>query len=257
MATDAVSGPRALFRSSGDGAAIRAVPHTSGDLDVRLVGETASNLRATSGAYRVSRDLKPIAVGHLPDHTVWYDLRTLPTDGTHSELVGRVKNKMSGYATAWVNSVSNRITLYACSYDCGTNDDREKVKVELDNPLCRMSHNACVGRNGSSLEYFLNSDRTMSFNTAPKGVGDRLLLWTDRQGLDGLFRPTLNIEYVWVDRVIVHELRHTFGLADRDEDDSYYGIMDGFDFRRDAGIKQDDKDVLIAIYETHIRNVGW
>ena len=56
---------------------------------------------------------------------------------------------------------------------------------------------------------------------------------------------------------VVDELRHTFGLRDMLGSGEYFDIMDGFDFEKDAGIQQDDKDAPIAIYKTHMVNKGW
>lgn len=66
--------------------------------------------------------------------------------------------------------------------------------------------------------------------------------------------------YRWIDRVVVHEFGHTFGLADRDPDGThpapnYRGIMNRL--TGDKGIKPDDRAALWAIYGTHTRNHGW
>ena len=66
------------------------------------------------------------------------------------------------------------------------------------------------------------------------------------------------------DNVAVHEFGHTFGLDDYvleggTNNPNYYGIMDVDDvkYKKDDQIKQDDRDALRKIYESHTRNEGW
>ena len=267
---------RAEINAQSTGAAIRGIIHKANyDIELQLVAVTASGLQATSPAFTVSRGPKPVAVGHLPDHTMRYDLATLPTVTPHSLLVSWLKAKVPSYATTWVNSVAATTTLYACGRDCSGNKDDETVEVKLD-AGCRSYHNACVFRTRTSaddetvemvpahvrdrpsVDTRINFDRTMSFQTRPSS-DNATYIWTSVKGLDGKrFGPADNfIEFVWIDRAVVHELGHTFGLRDRNLEEDYDGIMDGFDFKKDAEIKDHDKDALIAIYETHIVNEGW
>ena len=249
--------PRALVNDTSTGAAIRGLIHRNFDLELQLVAETASGLQATSPAFTVSRGPKPVAVGHLPDHTMRYDLTTLPTVTTHSLLVGWLNAKVPSYARTWVNSVGNMATLYVCGGVCSSNKDMEKVEVKLDDTLCEPYHNACVGINGASVNSSLNSDRTMSFWTEPSWNNINYI-WTSVRTLDGeTFGPMNNRQFVWIDRAISHELGHTFGLKDREAEPGYDGLMDVSDFKKDAGIKTDDKNALIAIYKTHIVSKGW
>ena len=63
---------------------------------------------------------------------------------------------------------------------------------------------------------------------------------------------------------VVHEFGHTFGLDDYvleggTNNPNYYGIMDVDDvkYKKDDQIKQDDRDALRKIYESHTKNEGW
>ena len=58
---------------------------------------------------------------------------------------------------------------------------------------------------------------------------------------------------------VVHEFGHTFGLDDYRGESNYYGIMDVDDvkYKKDDQIKQDDRDALRKIYESHTKNEGW
>ena len=63
---------------------------------------------------------------------------------------------------------------------------------------------------------------------------------------------------------VVHEFGHTFGLTDYaldadTSDPNFHGIMDVADvkYKKDDQIKQDDRDALRKIYESHTKNEGW
>ena len=58
---------------------------------------------------------------------------------------------------------------------------------------------------------------------------------------------------------VVHEFGHTFGLDDYRGDPNFHGIMDVDDvkYKKDDQIKQDDRDALRKIYESHTKNEGW
>ena len=258
LAASGQSGPRALI--SGKAADIRGigyVPNT--DIEVRVVG-VVSGKRAASSAYRVARGEQPAARGHLPDHTMRYR-DTISSSGEHTELAGWIKPQLWSAASAWADLVPE-LDLEACSTTCARNEDKEIFWIDISAD-CSIGAVACVKglpafNLGLELEgRIVGSGLRMVF--VPETALHRAHEWTTDPTLDDEETDEGRRIY-WIDRVVVHEFGHTFGLADRDTDGThpdpnYRGIMNHL--TGDKGIKDDDRAALWAIYGTHTRNHGW
>ena len=258
LASSGQSGPRALI--SGKSADIRGigyVPDT--DIEVRVVATISGEL-AASQAYRVPRGEQPAARGHLPDHTMRYQDR-LPTSGPHAELAGWIKPQLWSAASAWANLVPE-LDLAACSTACARNEDNETFSVEISDD-CGFGAVACVKglpafHLGLELEgRIVGTGLRMLF--VPETGQYRAHKWTTDPSLDREINDE-HRRFFWIDRVVVHEFGHAYGLADRypggtHHAPNYRGIMGRQ--TGDKGIKPDDRAALRAIYETHTRNHGW
>ena len=127
--------------------------------------------------------------------------------------------------------------------------------------ICRFPrHYACVD-GLANVEGRLTMNRNMLFEDEPEtGTGPNLVRyrWTNVRSLDQHTANGGEI-YRWVDNVVVHEFGHTFGLDDYRGESDFYGIMDVDDvkYKKDDQIKQDDRDALRKIYESHTKNEGW
>ena len=259
LAVSGQSGPRALIRGkSADVRGIDYVPDT--DVEIQVVG-IISGQRAVSSVYRVSRGVQPPARGHHPDHTMVY-IDMISASGQHAELAGWIKPQLWSAASAWADIMS---TLVACEDVCSDktrNSDEDIFSVEISAD-CGIGAAACVkglpARHlGLELEgRIVGSGLRILF--VPQTAPFRAHLWSDEPTLD---RQVLRSGHrvFWIDRVIIHEFGHAFGLADRypggsHEDPNYRGIMG--DQPGDKGIKPDDRAAITAIYATHTRNHGW
>jgi hypothetical protein len=258
LPTTGQSGPRAIM--SGMAAAIRGLEHEDDrDVEVVVVASDASGLEGRSEVLRYARYGRPPARGHLPDHTMRYR-DTISSSGVNATLAGWIKPQLWSAASAWADLVPE-LDLEACSTTCARNEDKEIFWIEID---ADCNHRAACVKGlpafnlGLELEgRIVGSGLRMVF--APDTAALVAHKWTDD--------PTKDREevgdgrlYRWIDRVVVHEFGHTFGLADRDPDGThpapnYRGIMNRL--TGDKGIKPDDRAALWAIYGTHTRNHGW
>ena len=251
LASSGQSGPRALMGGhSADIRGIGYVPDT--DIEVRVVG-MISGERAASPTYRVARGKQPAARGHLPDHTMRYR-DTISSSGANATLAGWIKPQLWSAASAWADLVPE-LDLEACSTTCARNEDKEIFWVDIDVD-CNIGAVACVKglpafNLGLELEgKIVGSGLRMVF--VPETAAYRAHEWTDDPTEDDDETPEGRRIY-WIDRVVVHEFGHTFGLADRDADGThpdpnYRGIMNRL--TGDKGIKLDDRAALWAIYRT-------
>ena len=259
------SGPRAIM--IGMAAAIRGLPHEDKRIEIRVIARGSGGLEGRSDTLRYARDTQPAARGHLPDHTMVYiDVMPTSTSDADFELAGWIRNEMSSAASAWADLVPE-LDLEACSTECDRNEDEEFFSIEIGTKDVRCAYYAACVKGlpafhlGLELEgRIVGSGLRMVF--VPEGTLLTAHKWTTDPSLDR--EDTLDgWRYYWVDRVVVHEFGHTFGLADRGEalggnphyDPNYRGIMG--DQEKDKGIKPDDRAALWAIYGTHTRNHGW
>ena len=254
------SGARAIM--SGMAAAIRGLPHEDKRIEIRVIARGSGGLEGRSDTLRYARDTQPAARGHLPDHTMVYiDVMPTSTSDADFELAGWIRNEMSSAATAWADLVPE-LDLEACSTECDRNKDGEVFTIEIGAgcgvwPACVKGLPAF--NLGLELEgRIVGSGLRMVF--VPEGTAYTAHAWTTDPSLDREDTPDRKRIYFWVDRVVVHEFGHTFGLADRDPDGThpdpnYRGIMNRL--TGDKGIKPDDRAALWAIYGTHTRNHGW
>ena len=253
------SGARAIM--SGMAAAIRGLPHEDKRIEIRVIARGSGGLEGRSDTLRYARDTQPTARGHLPDHTMVYiDVMPTSTSDADFELAGWIRNEMSSAASAWADLVPE-LDLEACSTTCARNEDKEIFWIEID---ADCNHRAACVKGlpafhlGLELEgRIVGSGLRMVF--VPEGTPLTAHKWTTDPTWDGKEVGDGRV-YRWIDRVVVHEFGHTFGLADRDPDGThpdpnYRGIMNRL--TGDKGIKPDDRAALWAIYGTHTRNHGW
>ena len=280
------SGPRAIM--IGMAAAIRGLPHEDKRIEIRVIARGSGGLEGRSDTLRYARDTQPAARGHLPDHTMVYiDVMPTSTSDADFELAGWIRNELWSAASAWADLVPE-LDLEACvlvlvTDECDRNKDEEVFSIEIGtgtldpNERCTYSAACVKGLPPIKLELGLEgkivgSPLRMVF--VPAGTHLTAHEWTTDPTLDGKNAPGYRV-YHWVDRVVVHEFGHTFGLADRGEtglddrdealgnphyDPNYEGIMKiekGDKGKGDKGIKPDDRAALWAIYGTHTRNHGW
>ena len=251
------SGARAIM--SGMAAAIRGLPHEDKRIEIRVIARGSGGLEGRSDTLRYARDTQPAARGHLPDHTMRYR-DTISSSGVNATLAGWIKPQLWSAASAWADLVPE-LDLEACSTTCARNEDKEIFWIEID---ADCNHRAACVKGlpafnlGLELEgRIVGSGLRMVF--APDTAAYVVHEWTadpteDREEVGN------GRVYRWIDRVVVHEFGHTFGLADRDPDGThpdpnYRGIMNRL--TGDKGIKPDDRAALWAIYGTHTRNHGW
>ena len=266
------SGARAIM--SGMAAAIRGLPHEDKRIEIRVIARGSGGLEGRSDTLRYARDTQPAARGHLPDHTMVYiDVMPTSTSDANFELAGWIRNEMSSAASAWADLVPE-LDLEACSTACDRNEDEEFFSIEIGTSYyeCSLRVSCVKGlppiKLGLGLEgKIVGTGLRMVFMS--EEVRYRAYKWTTDPTWDGK-EVGDGRRYYWVDRVVVHEFGHTFGLADRGEtgladrdealdnphhDPNYRGIMG--DQEKDKGIKPDDRAALWAIYGTHTRNHGW
>ena len=195
---------------------------------------------------------------------VYIDVMPTSTSDADFELAGWIRNEMSSAASAWADLVPE-LDLEACSTECDRNEDEEFFSIEIGTKDVRCAYYAACVKGlpalhlGLELEgRIVGSGLRMVF--VPEGTPLTAHKWTTNPSLDREDTPDRKRIYRWIDRVVVHEFGHTFGLADRYPDGthpdlSYYGIMNRL--TGDKGIKPDDRAALWAIYGTHTRNHGW
>ena len=222
---------------SGMAAAIRGLPHEDKRIEIRVIARGSGGLEGRSDTLRYARDTQPAARGHLPDHTMVYiDVMPTSTSDADFELAGWIRNEMSSAASAWADLVPE-LDLEACSTECDRNEDEEFFSIEIGTKDVRCAYYAACVKGlpafhlGLELEgRIVGSGLRMVF--VPEGTLLTAHKWTtdptkDREEVgDGRI-------YRWIDRVVVHEFGHTFGLADRGEtlggnphyDPNYRGIM--------------------------------
>ena len=212
------SGPRAIM--SGMAAAIRGLPHEDKRIEIRVIARGSGGLEGRSDTLRYARDTQPAARGHLPDHTMRYR-DTISSSGVNATLAGWIKPQLWSAASAWADLVPE-LDLEACSTTCARNEDKEIFWIEID---ADCNHRAACVKGlpafnlGLELEgRIVGSGLRMVF--APDTAALVAHKWTDD--------PTKDREevgdgrlYRWIDRVVVHEFGHTFGLADRDPDGTH------------------------------------
>ena len=224
------SGARAIM--SGMAAAIRGLPHEDKRIEIRVIARGSGGLEGRSDTLRYARDTQPAARGHLPDHTMRYR-DTISSSGVNATLAGWIKPQLWSAASAWADLVPE-LDLEACSTTCARNEDKDIFWIEID---IDCNHRAACVKGlpafnlGLELEgKIVGSGLRMVF--VPEGTLLTAHKWTTDPSLDR--EDTLDgWRYYWVDRVVVHEFGHTFGLADRGEalggnphyDPNYRGIM--------------------------------
>ena len=251
--------PRAFVDSGQSRADVRGIPHVHYvDILVRLVAKTEdedTHETYTRGLTQ-TRDPQPKARGHLPDHTMKYDLTTLPDPGEdHAVLGGWIREASYYGATIWSLAVAS---LHSCQGDCPLNSDGETYSLEVAEGQCEQGVPACLPPVTDNIEQPMVEDLTIYFTPDT----DALFKWTNIKGIDGTFVTGQNgsQEYLWIDRVVVHEFGHTYGLADRHSglfyDPNYRGIMSTGAAGRKT-LFPDDWAYTRSVYETHTRNQGW
>ena len=168
-----------------------------------------------------------------PEDSQYGKYRTISSSGVNATLAGWIKPQLWSAASAWADLVPE-LDLEACSTTCARNEDKEIFWIEID---ADCNHRAACVKGlpafnlGLELEgRIVGSGLRMVF--APDTAAYVVHEWTDD--------PTKDREevgdgrlYRWIDRVVVHEFGHTFGLADRGEalggnphyDPNYRGIM--------------------------------
>ena len=263
LPTSGASGPRALMKGAHS-ADVRGLPYdtvTVGDkavpmmLEVRVVGIMSSGHTVEGPVRSGSRGTQPRGRGHQVDHVMKYDLSQLPTSGPDAELASWIRNRAPSAAQAWAK-IEPSLSLSSCEGDCPANDehgDNTSVMLTLQGRLCSPSAVACVEPLRPNIEGILGD---MNIHFRPDLTPLRLK-WTNDKSLDG-FQSGL-LRYIWIDMAVVHEFGHTFGLDDYRGESDFYGIMDVDDvkYKKDDQIKQDDRDALRKIYESHTKNEGW
>ena len=257
----ALSGARANIQSWLSKADVRGIPHVHRiDLDVRIVAltEDEDSPETYSPVYSLSRGEQPKALGHLPDHTMKYDLTTLPDPGEdHAVLGGWIRDAAPLGAKVWAWAAS----LVHCQGDCPSNSDRETYSLKVGGQCDDEDVPACFKADLDNVEQPMVDDRTIYFVPDRERDGH---VWTNIASLDGtlIFPLDRNLHYQWIDRVVVHEFGHTYGLADRNTDNElfydadYRGIM-GTGSDGTKTLFPADYAYITSIYETHTRNQGW
>ena len=279
LVTSGQSGARAIM--SGMAAAIRGLPHEDKRIEIRVIARGSGGLEGRSDTLRYARDTQPAARGHLPDHTMVYQ-NVMGTAGGPAviRLVNMVTDaRLSSAAAAWSNAVPS-LDLKACATRCADdtrNKDGERFLIEKT-----TSSEGCGGAPACVKglpDYYLDLELEgrivgtgLKMLFAPDGARGSNHEWTTIQSLDLDETPDGTGRYIWIDRVMVHEFGHTFGLADRYKlgshpDPTYYGVMGNLGCETDLDAPQcqagekapkaHDIAALKAIYETHTRNEGW
>ena len=188
-----------------------------------------------------------------------YSLSGLPTSGDNVELANMVRLLLPTYARTWARLMT---TLQACQDGCDRNTDNETLTTQIDG--CGNIRLGCVYGNPGHVDGHITrvSNRTLGIVSNPR-LSTIPHKWTTAASLDGMNKldalGRIEFRYVWINSTLVHELGHTFGLKDHHTNPNYYSLMDFDDFayHGDDGIKQDDRDVLTSMYESHTRNAGW
>ena len=258
LRADRISGARAIIQTWLSTADIRGLPYLHGvAIEFQLIAltEDEDSPETTSGVLEVSRSPKPKASGHLPDHTMKYDLTGLPS----TVLGGWIRGASPYGAQAWAGVV---LSLLSCQGHCPLNDDEETYSLEVKAGQCG-DNPACVKPDPPGhVEGQLVENRTIYFTPYRQ---DFWFKWTNIRAEDGRTVPGSNHKYVWVDRVVVHEFGHTYGLADIYNPfyfdplyigRTYSGIMK-LDTPRTKVLSPDDSAYITAVYKTHTRNEGW
>ena len=257
LGTTGLSGPRAIIESWLSRADVRGIDHLHGiDLDVRIVAmtEDEDSPETYSPVYSLSWGEQPKARGHLPDHTMKYDLTTLPDPGEdHAVLGGWIRDASSYGATIWSWVVPS---LVRCQGDCPSNSDGETYSLKVEDQCDDEDVPACLPALTDNVEQPMVEDRTIYFVPTPSKY-----IWTDKQDLDGdPVQGSNGKDYLWIDRVVAHEFGHTYGLGDRHSgrfyDADYRGIM-GTGAYGTKILFPADYAYITSVYETHTRNQGW
>ena len=258
-----LSGSRALIESPPNGAAIRGIEHAEGeDLEVKVIATTRGNLQVESEAYTVPRDPRPVAIGHVPDHVVMYDLsgmeNWIQTGNDEEAAAARlIRDAVPGAASTWAGVISSlgscKGRIATLHTDCPQNTDRSVVVVIFEDNC--NGYSACFWPPRANIEGKLNA--VAEIRMMPPGLG---VLWTDEPSMDGKINPRGG-RYSWVDNTLVHEFGHAFGLADRrtgtpHHDPMYIGIMNVVN-PGDKNITTHDREALKDIYKTHTKGHGW
>ena len=241
------------------------------DVEIRVSGSTADGLSATSGFETIKRGSRPEASGHLPDHTVQYDLSGLASDTT--QLARWLERLVPDSVGRWVTAGRNAgLVLFGCSHSdtCGENTDGELHPVLISS----RCDNACIQYGSRDIEYARAAKRRIYINPNPSTralTGQNLdLQWTDEWANDGERDPDTGRTMIWLRPALTHEFGHAFGLIDRYGRDpnnaaiwigsnDYTGIMDTPDFflKKLGGLQPHDVAALVAIYGTHTKDEGW
>ena len=130
-----ISGPRAIIQSWLSKADVRGLPYLARvDVEVKIIAltEDEDSPETTSPVYRLSRGEQPAARGHLPDHTMKYDLTTLPDPGEdHAVLGGWIRDAAPLGAKVWAWAAQ----LVHCQGDCPSNSDGETYSLKVGDQL--------------------------------------------------------------------------------------------------------------------------
>ncbi len=259
LRTDRRSGARAIIQSWLSTADIRGLPYLHGvAIEFQLIAltEDEDSPKTISPTTTTTRGIQPKARGHLPDHTMRYDLATLPGPGEDDAVLGGWIRDASTYgARIWAWAAQ----LVHCQGHCPLNSDGETYSLKVEDG-CERNVPACLPATTLNVEQPMTEDLTIYF--VPDSQ-DTPFEWTNIKGQDG--DPVLGTmqNYLWVDRVVVHEFGHTYGLADRNSphsplfyDKNYRGIM-GVGAKGVKTLFAADLAYITSVYETHTRNEGW
>ena len=182
-----ISGPRAIIQSWLSKADVRGLPYLARvDVEVKIIAltEDEDSPETTSPVYRLSRGEQPAARGHLPDHTMEYDLTTLPDPGEdHAQLGGWIRDASSYGATIWAWVLPS---LHRCQDPCPLNSDRETYSLEVAEGQCELRVPACLPPITVNVEERLVEDGTIYFTPDT----DAWFKWTTIRGLARIHRWT-------------------------------------------------------------------
>ena len=243
---------------TGHSADIRGIPYglypPYETIDLRVVGRVG-DLEVETAPYTVTRN-RPKVSGHVSDHTIRYDVSSLPTSGDHAELGGWLRIAAPGAAIEYARLAY----LWVCGTECTRNEDGGVVTVVAGDQGCgATSFVACVSGGPSTYnpDSKLRRNRNMVFSTDPFFDGVNYV-WTNNPDQHGEEDPFSGAVLLWVKAALRHEFGHTFGLRHPDAGDTHATIMDADDlFSGLSAIQDADYAVLTQLYKGHTPNKDW